>query len=78
MEVMILEEDMVDVDQDKVVEGVKVEGEEVMVVEVEEEVDLTLEVEEWVEVEVDLETEIMEMMIYNLLDSMSLSKTVNA
>ena len=65
-DVMVLEEDVVDVDQDKVVvEGAKVEEAEVMEVEVE--VDLSLEVEEWVEAEAILETEIMGVMISTYL-----------
>jgi len=63
MEVIVLEEDVVDVDQNKVVvEGAKVEEAEDMEVEVE--VDLSLEVEEWVEEEAILETETMGVMTF--------------
>jgi len=61
-----MKEDMVDMDQDKVVGEAKEEGEGVMVVEVEVEVEANLmqEVGEGVEVEADLATEILEVSIY--------------
>jgi len=63
MEEVVLEEGMADMVQDKVVKGVKVEEEEVMVVEVEAEANFMPEEEDWVGVEADLATETMEVMI---------------